>query len=82
MLYKKSRYHGYALISSHPGEVGGVGGDPGETARDLPTFFANSWLGTRVLDRFCTSEARYTGKTRRICNIDAISKMKDPDRGD
>ena len=34
-------------------------------ARDLLTFVANFWPGTRALDRFCTSEAKYTGKDPR-----------------
>ena len=40
---------------SPPGTYGGIG-------RDLLTFVANVWPGTRALDRLCTSEARYTGK--------------------
>ena len=50
----------YALISGHPGGLtpetcGGI-------ARDLLSFVANVWPGTGALDRFCTSEGRYTGK--------------------
>ena len=51
-------------------------------ARDLLTFVANFWPGTGALDRFCTSRQDTRGKTRGICNIAAILKMKDPDRGD
>ena len=67
----------YALISGHPGGL--TPGTYGGIARDLLTFVADFWLGTGALDFFCTSEARYRGKTRGICNIAAILKMKDPD---
>ena len=40
-------------------------GTYGEIARDFLTFFANFWPGTGALDRFCTSDARYTGKDPR-----------------
>ena len=39
--------------------------------RDLLTSVANFWPSTGALDRFCTFEARYTGKDPR-----------DPYRGD
>ena len=56
----------------------GGGGDPGDIrgiARDFLAFVANVWPETGALDRFCTSEARYTGKdTRELL-------QKDPDRG-
>ena len=38
-----------------PGTYGGI-------TRDLLAFVANVWPMTGALDRFCTSEARYTGK--------------------
>ena len=44
------------------------GGDPRDIrgiAQDLPTFVANFWPGTGVLNCFCTSEAKYTGKKLR-----------------
>ena len=72
--------HNYALISGHP--EGLTPGTYGGIARDLLTFVANFWPGTGPLDHFCTFEARYTGKTRGICNIATILKMKDPDRVD
>ena len=50
----------YAFISGHPGGL--TPGIYGGIARDLLTFGANFWLGTGAMDRFCTSEARYTGK--------------------
>ena len=40
-------------------------GTYGAIARDLLAFVANIWPGTGALDRFCTSEARYTGKDTR-----------------
>ena len=40
-------------------------GTYGEIARDLLTFVANFWPGTGPSDRFCASEARYTGKDPR-----------------
>ena len=40
-------------------------------------FFCPGW---GVLDRFCTSGARYKGRTCGICNIATILKMKDLDR--
>ena len=40
-------------------------GTYGEIARDFLTFVANFWPGTGALDRFCTSDARYTGKDPR-----------------
>ena len=49
-----------ALISSHPGRL--TPGTYRGIGRDLLTFVANVWPGTGALDRFCTSEARYTGK--------------------
>ena len=61
------RYQGisrsYALISGYPAGV--TPGTYGEIARDLLAFVANVWPGTGALDRFCTSEARYTGKDPR-----------------
>ena len=51
------------------------GGDPGDIrglARDLLAFVANVWALPRQDTR---------GKTRGICNIAAILKMKDPDLG-
>ena len=50
-------------------------------AQDLLTFVANFWPGTGALDRSCTSEAKYTGKDQRDCDIAVILQMKDPDRG-
>ena len=41
-----------------PGTYGGI-------ARDLLAFVANVWPRTGALDRFCTSEARHTGKDPR-----------------
>ena len=41
-----------------PGTYGGI-------ARDLLAFVTNGWPRTGALDRFCTSEARYTGKDPR-----------------
>lgn len=58
----RSRNH-YALISGHPGGL--TPGTYGGIARDLPIFVSNFWPGTRALDRFCTSEARYMGKDPR-----------------
>ena len=52
-----------ALFSGHPGGVSP--GTYGGIARDLLAFVANVWLGTGALERFCTSEARYTGKDPR-----------------
>ena len=52
-----------ALISGHPG--GSTSGKYGGIGRDLLTFVANVWPGTRALDHFCTSEARYKGKDPR-----------------
>ena len=49
-----------ALISGHPGGL--TPGTYGGIERDLLTFVANVWPGTGVLDRFCTSEAKCTGK--------------------
>ena len=49
-----------ALISSHPGGL--TPGTYGRIGRDLLTFVANVWPGTGALNRFCTSEGRYTGK--------------------
>ena len=49
-----------ALISGYPGGL--TPGTYGGIARDLLTFVANFWPDTGSLDRFCTSEARYTGK--------------------
>ena len=51
-------------------------------ARDLLTFVANFWPGAGALDRFCTSEARYTGKDPRDLQHRRHLEMKDPDRGD
>ena len=48
-----------ALISGHPGRL--TPGTYAGIARDLLTFVANCLPGTGALDRFCTSEARYTG---------------------
>ena len=50
---------------SHRGGRRVTPGTYGRIARDLLTFFANTWHGTGALDRFCTSEARYTGKDPR-----------------
>ena len=52
-----------ALISGHPGGL--TPGTYGGIARDLLTFVANCWPWTGALDRFCTSEARYTWKDPR-----------------
>ena len=52
-----------ALISGHPG--GMTPGTEGGIAQDLLTFVTNFWPGKGALDRFCTSEARYTGKDPR-----------------
>ena len=57
-----------------PGTYGGI-------ARDLLAFVANVWPRTGALDRFCTPGQDTRGKTRGICNIAAILKMKDPDLG-
>ena len=58
-------------------------GTYGEIARDFLTFVANFWPGTGALDRFCTSDARYTGKDPKgLVTSPLSSKMKDPDRGD
>ena len=53
----------YALISGHPGRL--TPGTYGGIAWDLVTFVANLWPRIGALDRFCTSEARYTGKDLR-----------------
>ena len=59
------------------------GSDPGDKyegiLQDLLGFVTNLLPGTGALDRSCTSEARYTGKDPRDCNIAAILKMKDPE---
>ena len=67
------------LISGLPGGVdtGDIRGNSAGFADLCRQFLARDG----ALDRFCTSETRYTGKTCGICNIAAISKMKDPDRG-
>ena len=71
----------YALISGHPGGL--TLGTYVGIVQDLLTFIANFWPRTGALDCFCCSfEARYTGKTHRICNIATILKMKDLDRRD
>ena len=51
------------LSAAIPG--GSTSGKYGGIGRDLLTFVANVWPGTRALDHFCTSEARYTGKDPR-----------------
>ena len=70
------------LSAAIPGGGGLTPGTYWRIARDLLTFVANFWPGTGALDRFCTSRQDTRGKTRGICNIAAILKMKDPDRGD
>ena len=71
-----------ALISGHPG--GGVTpGTYGGIARDLPSFVANNfWPGTGYWNAFALPRQDTWGKTCGICNIVAILKMKDLDRGD
>ena len=51
------------LSAAIPGGV--TLGTYGGIARDFPAFVANVWPRTGPLDRFCTSEARYTGKDPR-----------------
>ena len=63
LLFERYTDRTYALISDHPGGL--TPGTYGGIARDLLTFVANFWSGTGALDRFCTSEARYTGKDPR-----------------
>ena len=56
------------LSAAIPGGRGGVWLTPGTyggIARDLLAFVANVWPWTGALDRFCTSEARYTRKDPR-----------------
>ena len=62
---KQKQYSVYALISGHPWGGGGDPGTYGGIARDLLAFVVNVWPGTGALDRFCTSEARYSGKIPR-----------------
>ena len=50
----------YTLISGHPREL--TPGHTGRIVQDFLTFVANYWPGMGALDRFCTSEARYTRK--------------------
>ena len=53
------------LSAATPGGGGVTPGTYGGIARDLLAFVANVWPGTGASDRFCTSQARYTGKDPR-----------------
>ena len=49
--------------------------DPGDirgNSAGFADFYCQFWPGTGALDRFCTLEARYTGKTHGIFNIATI----------
>ena len=70
---------GEALISGHPIPGGLTPGTYGGIARDCLLLSPIFGLGSGALDRFSTSEARYTGL--RPAGF-VTSKMKDPDHGD
>ena len=54
-----------ALINGHPEGGGVTPGTYGGIAWDLLAFVANGWPRMGALVRFCTFEARYTGKDPR-----------------
>ena len=66
---------GNALITGHP--AGLTPGTYGGIARDLLTFVANFSPWTGALAAFALPGQETQGKTRGICNIAAILKMKD-----
>ena len=66
-----------ALISGHPGRL--ILGTYGGIARLLSPI---SGPGRGHWTAFALPSQDTRGKTRGICNIAAILKMKDPDRGD
>ena len=68
-----------ALISGHPGGL--TPGTYGGIAWDLLTFVANFWPGMGHWTAFALLRQDTQGKTRGICNIATILKMKDPDHG-
>ena len=51
-----------AIPTGGGGEKWGTPGITGKKAEDLLAFVPNVWPRTGALDRFCTSEARHTGK--------------------
>ena len=75
LFYFQKKGAHYALISGHPGGL--TPGTYRGMARDMLTFVANVWPWTGALDRFVLPSQDTRGKTRGICNIAVILKMKD-----
>ena len=66
------------LSTAIPGGGGVTPETYGGMARDLLAFVANVWPGTGALDRFCTSEGRYTHGER---HAGFVISPPDPDSG-